>query len=101
MTSENVPLVIRDLFKDNIVRARGLVARGIIQSQTASLIYTSVYAALVSGINTKLPQIGELIVKRLISSFLHQYQRNDKSNCLAPTRFLPHLVNQNVVCIFS
>ncbi|CAF1200519.1 unnamed protein product [Adineta steineri] len=93
----NLPLIIRELFKDNIVRGRGLLARGIIQAQTASPFYTHVYAALVSVINTKFPQIGELIVKRLISSFRRTYQRNDKSNCLATTRFIAHLVNQNVL----
>ena len=74
------------------------MARGVIQAQMASPFYTSVYAALVSVINTKFPQIGELIVKRLISSFRRSYQRNDKVNCLASTRFIAHLVNQNIVC---
>ena len=65
----------------------------------ASPFYTSVYTALVAVINTKFPQIGELIVKRLISSFRRTYQRNDKNNCLATTKFIAHLVNQNIVCI--
>ena len=94
-------MIIRELFKDNIVRGRGLLARGVIQAQIASPFYTTVFAALVSVINTEFPQVGELIVKRLISSFRQTYQRNDKSNCLATTRFVAHLVNQNVVCIFS
>jgi len=99
VNTSNLPLIIRELFKDNIVRGRGLLSRGIIQAQIASPFYTSVYAALVSVLNTKFPQIGELIVKRLISSFRRSYQRNDKTNCLATTRFIAHLVNQNVVCI--
>jgi pre-mRNA-splicing factor CWC22 len=99
INTSNLSLIIRELFKDNIVRGRGLLSRGIIQAQSASPFYTSVYAALVSVINTKFPQIGELIVKRLISSFRRTYQRNDKANCLATTRFIAHLVNQNVVCI--
>jgi pre-mRNA-splicing factor CWC22 len=101
VNTSNLPLIIRELFKDNIVRGRGLLARGVIQAQTASPFYTHVYAALVSVLNTKFPQIGELIVKRLISSFRRTYQRNDKNNCLATTRFIAHLVNQNVVCILE
>ncbi|CAF1104907.1 unnamed protein product [Rotaria sordida] len=97
VNTSNLALIIRELFKDNIVRGRGLLARGIIQAQTASPFYTSVYAALVSVINTKFPQIGELIVKRLISSFRRTYMRNDKSNCLATTKFIAHLVNQNIL----
>ena len=99
INTSNLTLIIRELFKDNIVRGRGILARGIIQAQTASPFYTAVYAALVSVINTKFPQIGELIVKRLISSFRRTYQRNDKTTCLACSRFIAHLVNQNVVCI--
>ena len=101
VNTSNLPLIIRELFKDNIVRGRGLLARGVIQAQIASPFYTHVYAALVSVINTKFPHIGELIVKRLISSFRRTYQRNDKTHCLATTRFIAHLVNQNVVCISS
>ncbi|CAF0829504.1 unnamed protein product [Rotaria sp. Silwood1] len=97
VNTSNLALIIRELFKDNIVRGRGLLARGIIQAQMASPFYTSVYAALVSVINTKFPQIGELIAKRLISSFRRTYQRNDKINCLAATKFIAHLVNQNVL----
>lgn len=100
MNTSNLALIIRELFKDNIVRGRGILARGIIQAQAASPFYTSVYAALISVINTKFPQIGELVVKRLISTFRRTYQRNDKTNCLATTKFIAHLVNQNVVCIF-
>ncbi len=96
----NLPIIIRELFKDNIVRGRGLLARAIIQAQIASPFYTPVYAALVSILNTKFPQIGELICKRLISSFRRTYQRNDKINCLATTKFLAHLINQNMVCIY-
>ncbi|CAF2111461.1 unnamed protein product [Rotaria magnacalcarata] len=97
VNTANLALIIRELFKDNIVRGRGLLARGIIQAQAASPFYTSVYAALVSVVNTKFPQIGELIVKRLISSFRRTYQRNDKNNCLAATKFIAHLVNQNIL----
>jgi pre-mRNA-splicing factor CWC22 len=101
VNTSNLARIVRELFKDNIVRGRGLLSRGLIQAQNESPFYTSVYAALVSVINTKFPQIGELIVKRLISSFRRTYQRNDKANCLASTRFIAHLVNQNVVCIYS
>jgi pre-mRNA-splicing factor CWC22 len=99
LNTSNLPLISRELFTDNFVRGRGLLARDIIQAQTASPLNTSVYAGLVSVINTKFPPIGELILKRLISSFRRQYQENDKMNCIAITRFIAHLVNQNVVWI--
>lgn len=57
---------------------RGLLARSTLQAQAASPIFTHVYAAVVAIINSKFPQIGELILKRLILNFRKGYRRNDK-----------------------
>ena len=54
------------------------------------------YAALVAIINTKFPQIGELIAKRLIQQFRRAFRRNDKNTCLSSVQFVAHLVNQQV-----
>ncbi|CAF1390144.1 unnamed protein product [Rotaria sordida] len=97
VNTSNLPLIISELFQYNIVRGRGLFARGIIEAQIASPFYTPVYAALVSVINSKIPQIGDLVVKQLISLFHQSYQRNDKTNCLTITRFIAHLLNRNVL----
>ena len=59
------------------------------------------YAALVSIINTKFPQTGELIIKRLVIQFRKAYKRNDKKICLASVRFIAHLVNQQVSKCFT
>ena len=47
-------------------------------AQAASPTFTHVYAALVAIVNTKFPQIGELIIKRVIVNFKKGYRRNDK-----------------------
>jgi pre-mRNA-splicing factor CWC22 len=44
-----------------------------------------------------MPEIGELLIKRLILQFRRAYKRNAKSVCLASTNFLAHLANQQVV----
>jgi pre-mRNA-splicing factor CWC22 len=62
----NVKDIIADLFKENLVRARGLLCRALIKSQSTSPNFTAVYCCLISVINTKIPEIGELLVKRLI-----------------------------------
>ncbi|XP_062580722.1 pre-mRNA-splicing factor CWC22 homolog [Saccostrea cucullata] len=92
----NLHFVVQELFQENIVRGRGLVARSVIQAQSASPTFTHVYAALVSVINTKFPQIGELILRRLVIQFRRGFKRNDKNLCLSSTRFIAHLVNQQV-----
>lgn len=57
---------------------RGLLSRSVLQAQAASPIFTHVYAAVVAIINSKFPQIGELILKRLILAFRRSYRRNLK-----------------------
>ena len=74
----NISNILGELFLENVVRGRGLLARSLIQAQSASPMFTHVYAALVAIINTKFPQTGELIAKRLIIRFRKSFRRNDK-----------------------
>ena len=83
-------------FNCSLSLCRGLLARSIITAQAASPTFTHVYAALVAIINTKFPQIGELIASRLVLSFRRAFKRNDKNACLSSVRFIAHLVNQQV-----
>ncbi|KAF5903358.1 pre-mRNA-splicing factor CWC22, partial [Clarias magur] len=92
----NIANIIQELLQENIVRGRGLLARSVLQAQSASPIFTHVYAAVVAIINSKFPQIGELILKRLILNFRKGYRRNDKQQCLTSSKFVAHLINQNV-----
>ncbi|KAM8749372.1 pre-mRNA-splicing factor CWC22 homolog isoform 1-T2 [Acanthopagrus schlegelii] len=92
----NIVMIIQELLQENIVRGRGLLARSVLQAQGASPIFTHVYAAVVAIINSKFPQIGELILKRLILTFRKSYRRNLKQQCLTASKFVAHLINQNV-----
>ena len=75
---QNIKMVVPELFSENLIRGRGLFARSIMKAQAASLPFTPVFAALVAIINTKLPQVGELLVTRLVSQFRRSFKRNDK-----------------------
>jgi len=97
---------------ENLIRGRGLFARSMMKAQAASLPFTPVFAALVAII--KLPQVGGLILTRLISQFRRAFKRNGKVSqmrlfyslryldsmaqivCHSATTFLAHLVNQAV-----
>uniref|UniRef100_A0A8C4Q2D7 Pre-mRNA-splicing factor CWC22 homolog n=1 Tax=Eptatretus burgeri TaxID=7764 RepID=A0A8C4Q2D7_EPTBU len=92
----NIKDITRDLFRENLVRGRGLLARSIIQAQIASPTFTHVYASFASLINSKFPQNGELILKRLILNFRKGYRRNDKTLCLTTAKFIAHLVNHDM-----
>jgi len=74
----NIKLIVPELFAENLIRGRGLFARSVMKAQSSSLPFTSVFAALVAIINTKLPQVGELVLTRLISQFRRSFKRNDK-----------------------
>ena len=97
VNSPNIAIIVRELFAENIVRGRGLLCQSIMLAQTASPTFTHVYAALAAIINTKFPNIGELLLHRLILNFRRGFKRNDKTRCMSSTRFIAHLVNQQVV----
>ena len=74
----NIKQIVPELFSENLIRGRGLFARSIMKAQAASLPFTPVFAALVAIINTKLPQVGELLLTRIISQFRKSFKRNNK-----------------------
>lgn len=96
VNTSNIGIITRELLHENIVRGRGLLARSIIQAQAASPTFTPVYAALTSIINSKFPNIGELVLKRLVLQFKRGFKRNDKPLCISSGTFIAHLVNQRV-----
>jgi pre-mRNA-splicing factor CWC22 len=59
--------------------------------------FTHVYAALVSVINSKLPEIGNLLANRVMIMFNRSFKRNNKIVCIATTKMIAHLVNQRVL----
>lgn len=92
----NIKHIVPELFNENLIRGRGLFCRSIMKAQAASLPFTPIYAAMAAIVNTKLPQVGELLVNRLIIQFRKAFKRNDKSVCHSSTTFIAHLINQQV-----
>jgi pre-mRNA-splicing factor CWC22 len=92
----NIRNIVEELFQENLIRGKGLFARAIMKAQMASPSFTHVYSALLAVVNTKLPEIGELVVKRAVRQFLRSFRRNDRIQCISTTTLLAHLVNQQV-----
>jgi len=92
----NIKHIVPELFGENLIRGRGLFCRSIMKAQAASLPFTPIYAAMAAIVNTKLPQVGELLLNRLIVQFKKAFKRNDKAVCLSSTTFIAHIVNQQV-----
>lgn len=92
----NIVEVVRTLLKENVLRGKGILARSVIQAQSFSPSFSHVFAALVAIINSKFPNIGELILRRLIIQFKRAFRRNDKTTCVIVSKFIAHLANQRV-----
>lgn len=92
----NIKHIVPELFNENLVRGRGLFCRSIMKAQAASLPFTPIYAAMAAIVNTKLPQVGELLLNRLVVQFRKAFKRNDKAVCISATTFIAHLCNQQV-----
>lgn len=96
VNASNIKNIIPELFAENLIRGRGLFARSCMKSQMASPTFTHVFAALVAVVNTKFPELGELLLKRIILQLRRAFKRNDKQVLLAAAKFVAHLVNQQV-----
>lgn len=92
----NIKNLVEELFQENLVRGRGLLVRSIIRAQMASPGFTHVFAAIVAVVNSKLPEVGDLLIRRVILQFRRAYKRNDKIVTTAAIKFMAHLVNQKV-----
>ena len=109
----NIKHVVLELFSKNLIRSCGLFTCSIMKAQAVSLPFTSIFAALVLIINTKLPMMGKLLLHRLISQFRRAFKRNDKVRqiivvsyvnlyppfqtvCHSMTAFIAYLINQGI-----
>ncbi|KAI3667783.1 hypothetical protein L6452_42852 [Arctium lappa] len=97
VNATNIKNIIPELFAENLIRGRGLFCRSCMKSQMASPGFTDVFAALVAVVNTKFPEVGDLLLRRIILQLQRAYKRNDKPQLLAAVKFLAHLVNQQIV----
>ncbi|KAJ0552937.1 putative MIF4G-like, type 3, initiation factor eIF-4 gamma, MA3, MIF4G-like domain superfamily [Helianthus annuus] len=96
VNAANIKDIIPELFSENLLRGRALFAQSCIKSQMASPAFTDVFAALVAVVNTKFPQVGELLLRMITLRLRRAYKRNDKHQLLAAAKFIAHLVNQQV-----
>ena len=93
----NIKLIVQELFVENLIRGRGLFVRSVMHAQIASPLFTNVLAALVAVINTKIPDIGDLLLRRLVLQFRRAYMRSDEILLSSICKFFAHLVNQRVI----
>lgn len=93
----NVTVIIKELFKCNLIRYKGIFASALLKAQETSPVFTNVYAAILAVINSRIRTIGALVVNRLILQYRVSFMGNNKPKCLASVTFIAHLTNQEVV----
>ncbi|XP_050371524.1 uncharacterized protein LOC126789418 [Argentina anserina] len=96
VNAANIKNIIPEIFAENLIRGRGLFCRSCMKSQMASPGFTDVFAGLVAVVNTKFPEVGELLLRRIVLQLKRAFKRNDKPQLLAAVKFIAHLVNQQV-----
>ncbi|XP_060845232.1 pre-mRNA-splicing factor CWC22 homolog [Rhopalosiphum padi] len=93
----NIGTVKKELLKQNILRGQNLFCNFIIQAQLTSCSNdTHVYATLVAVINLVFPEIGELVLNRIIMKFKCAFFQYEETDALASAVFIGHLINHNV-----
>mgnify|MGYP006098282641 CR=1 FL=1 len=63
---QNISNVVVELFSQNLLRGKGLLARSMMKAQTAATNYSHVFAALIAIINTKLPDVVKILIHRVL-----------------------------------
>lgn len=92
----NIKEIVLELFQINLIRYRGLLARRIMKQQLLHPNnHEDVLASLVGVINSKIPEVGELLVKRVVLQFKKNFTtKNNHRKTRSSLCFLCHLVNQ-------
>ncbi|CAO2038306.1 unnamed protein product [Urochloa humidicola] len=93
VNASNIKDILPELFALDLVRGCGLLCESCIQSQMASTDLTDVFAAFVAAVNARFPEIGRLLLVRVKLQLKSSYERSDKLQLLAATKFIAHLVN--------
>ncbi|XP_057874037.2 uncharacterized protein LOC131080005 [Cryptomeria japonica] len=96
VNASNIKNIIPELFAENLIRGRGLFCRSLMKSQMASPGFTDVFAALIAVVNTKFPEVDNLLLRRIILQLKRAYKRNAKHTLIVAAKFIAHLVNQQV-----
>lgn len=88
---------VLELLQLNLVRGMGLFVRSLLRAQVVSQNFSPVYAAVVAAVNARLPEVGELLLGRIVAQLKRGMDEKDRGVCLASVKFIAHLLNQSVV----
>lgn len=96
LTCSNVSDLVIEMLECNLIRGRGILARSWIRAQMASPGFTDIYVSFLSVLNSKFPEIGNLVLRRIILQFRRAFRKNDRILCQTVAKSLAHLVNYRI-----
>jgi pre-mRNA-splicing factor CWC22 len=96
VTVSNFRTVAVEVFRENVVRGRGLFCQAVINSQQVDPDLTQVFAALVAIVNKEFPSVGLLMLKRLVALWKKLYRRHNWKGVKNVNAFVGHLYCMNV-----
>ena len=96
VNEDNLPQIAMELFEQNLVRGAGLFCRSLLKSQLTSPEYSAVYSSLMCVINSKLPELGELFLHRLLDQLHRGLKMKKKLIILNSMKFIAFLYNQQM-----
>ncbi|RCK54404.1 Pre-mRNA-splicing factor CWC22 [Candida viswanathii] len=97
LSKTNVKETVILLFQINIMRYRGLLVRRIMKQQLSRPNQSALLASLISIINSKIPECGELLAKRVILQFKKNFTTtNNERKVKSSLGFLCQLANQQI-----
>ena len=93
----NIKLCAVELFRENIVRGRGVLTRALMRACLADPALSPILAALTGVINKEFDVIGQLLLARLVDGWQKAYKRRDYGRMSQLNSFLAQLYVFSVV----
>lgn len=95
-TAENIKDTAVSLFELNVVAARGVLVRRVMQRQRQVPLASAVLALLVAVMASKIPEIGNLAVSRVLLQYRRAHRTGLRLMCRSSTELIGCLINQKV-----
>lgn len=97
ISNESVSEISSNLFSLNIIRGRGILCRSVLYHVLKDYNTCPKYAALICIINSKFPEVGELLLSRLVCIFKRAFCHNNRQAVDHIVKFICELTIQVVV----
>ncbi|KAG9135444.1 hypothetical protein Leryth_007203 [Lithospermum erythrorhizon] len=97
INSSNIMKIVEETLSLDLIKGRGLFCRAVIKSLEATQTPVPILAAFVAAINIEFPDVGYLLLKRIVLQLKSTCKSKDKVQLFNTVKLIAHLVNQSVV----